>query len=323
MLTRREWLAASASTLGMLAARPAFAQDYPAKPVRVIVPYAAGGATDTLTRLLATRIDTELKQSIVVDNRGGGASQVGTQAVATAPPDGYTIGMMDSAFVTNPGLFRDKLPYDTRKDFAPISLVATAPLVLVVHPSVPASTAQELVAHAKQKPEMTFALPGLGTPTHLAGEQLRQVTGIAFTSVPYRGAGPSIADFIAGQVQMTFATVPSILEHVRAGRARALGMVGDRSPLLPDVPTMSEAGLAGVDAALMFGLVAPAATAQPIIDRLSAATAVSVTTDPLRARLLDLGFTPIGSKPEVLRARIDADIAKWTRVIEAGNIKPN
>jgi tripartite-type tricarboxylate transporter receptor subunit TctC len=323
MHTRREWLAASASALTVLAARPAFAQDYPSKPVRVIVPYAAGGATDTLARLVATRIDTELKQSIVVDNRGGGASQVGTQAVATAPPDGYTIGMIDSAFTINPGLFAGKLPYDTVKDFAPVSLVATAPLVFVVHPSVPASTAQELVALAKQKPGMTFALPGLGTPTHLAGEQLRQVTGIAFTSVPYRGAGPSIADFIAGQVQMTFATVPSILEHVRAGRARALGMVGDRSALLPNVPTMSEAGLNGVDAALMFGLVAPAATAQPIIDKLSAAVTASVTTDPLRARLMDLGFMPVGSKPEVLRARIDADIAKWTRVIEAGNIKPN
>jgi tripartite-type tricarboxylate transporter receptor subunit TctC len=323
MHTRREWLAASASALTVLAARPAFAQDYPSKPVRVIVPYAAGGATDTLARLVATRIDTELKQSIVVDNRGGGASQVGTQAVATAPPDGYTIGMIDSAFTINPGLFAGKLPYDTVKDFAPVSLVATAPLVFVVHPSVPASTAQELVALAKQKPGMTFALPGLGTPTHLAGEQLRQVTGIAFTSVPYRGAGPSIADFIAGQVQMTFATVPSILEHVRAGRARALGMVGDRSALLPNVPTMSEAGLNGVDAALMFGLVAPAATAQPIIDKLSAAVTASVTTDPLRARLMDLGFMPVGSKPEVLRARIDADITKWTRVIEAGNIKPN
>jgi tripartite-type tricarboxylate transporter receptor subunit TctC len=323
MLTRREWLAAaSASALGALAAHSAHAQDYPSRPVRVIVPYAAGGATDTLTRLLATRLDPELKQSIVVDNRGGGASQVGTQAVATATPDGYTIGMIDSAFTINPGLFAGKLPYDTRKDFAPISLVATAPLVLVVHPSVPASTAQELVAHAKQTPAMTFALPGLGTPTHLAGEQLRQVTGIAFTSVPYRGAGPSIADFIAGQVQMTFATVPSILEHVRAGRARALGMVGDRSALLPGVPTMSEAGLAGVDAALMFGLVAPAATPPPVIDRLSAAAAVCVTTDPLRARLIELGFAPIGSKPEVLRARIDADIAKWTKVIEAGNIKP-
>ena len=179
MLTRRDWLAASGSFIGALVARgSAFAQDYPSKPVRVIVPYAAGGATDTLARLLATRIDQELKQSVVIDNRGGGASQVGTQAIATAPPDGYTIGMIDSAFTINPGLFAGKLPYDTRKDFAPISLIATAPLVFVVHPSVAGQSAQELVALAKQKPGMTYALPGLGTPVHLAGEQLRQATGI-------------------------------------------------------------------------------------------------------------------------------------------------
>jgi tripartite-type tricarboxylate transporter receptor subunit TctC len=322
MLTRREWLAASACVL-VARAGPALAQDYPAKPVRMIVPYAAGGATDTLARLVATRIDQELRQSFVVDNRGGGASQVGTQAIAAAPADGYTIGMIDSAFVINPGLFAGKLPYDTRKDFAPISLIATAPLVFVVHPSVEAKSAQELVALAKQKPGMTYALPGLGTPVHLAGEQLRQATGIDVVSVPYRGAGPSIADFIAGVVQMTFATVPSILEHVRAGRARALAVVGARSPLLPDVPTMAEAGLGGVDAGLMFALVAPAATPQAIIDRLSEAATASVATDPLRSRLVALGFVPIGSKPAELRARVDAEITKWSRIIEAGSIKPN
>jgi tripartite-type tricarboxylate transporter receptor subunit TctC len=323
MLTRRTWLAVSGSLIALVArGTRALAQDYPSKPVRVIVPYAAGGATDTLARLLATRIDQELKQSVVIDNRGGGASQVGTQAVATAPPDGYMIGMIDSAFTINPGLFAGRLPYDTRRDFAPISLIATTPLVFVVHPSVEARSAQELVALAKRTPGMTYALPGLGTPTHLAAEQLRQATGIEVVAVPYRGAGPSIADFIAGQVQMTFATVPSILEHVRAGRARALAMVGQRSPLLPDLPTMTEAGFQ-VDAGLMFGLVAPAATPAAIVTRLSEAATVSVTTDPLRSRLVELGFVPIGSKPEELRARIEADIAKWSRIIEAGNIKPN
>src|SRR6185312_15246623 len=204
--------------------------------------------------------------SVVIDNRGGGASQVGTQAIAAAAPDGYTVGMIDSAFTINPGLFAGRLPYDTIRDFAAVSLVATAPLVLVVHPSVAAASAQQLLALAKQKPgSLTYALPGLGTPVHLAGEQLRQVAGIDVVSVPYRGAGPSIADFIAGQVQMTFATIPSILEHVRAGRARALGIVGERSPLLPDVPTMAQTGLPGLDAALMFGLVVPAATPAAIV----------------------------------------------------------
>jgi tripartite-type tricarboxylate transporter receptor subunit TctC len=322
MLTRRALIATSASFTGGLLARPAFAQEYPTRPVRIIVPYAAGGATDILARLLATALEHELRQSFVVDNRGGGASQVGTQAIATAPPDGHTIGLIDSAFTINPGLFAGKLPYDTRKDFAAVSLIATAPLVFVVHPSVAAKSPQELVALAKQKPGMTYALPGLGTPVHLAGEQLRQVAGIDVVSVPYRGAGPSIADFIAGQVQMTFATVPSILEHVRAGRARALAMVGERSPLLPDVPTMAEAGLAGIDAALMFGIVVPVAAPALIVAFLSEAAALTTRSDPLRARLTELGYVAIGSSPQDFRARIEADIAKWSRIIEAGNIKP-
>lgn len=324
MLTRRDCLAALALTAGAIAPRAACAQDYPSKPVRMIVPYAAGGATDTLARLLATRLDQELKQSVVVDNRGGGASQVGTQAIATAPADGYTIGMIDSAFTINPGLFAGKLPYDTVKDFAPISMIATAPLVLVVHPSLAVRSVRELVTLAKARPEnITFALPGLGTPVHLAGEQLRQVAGIEIVAVPYRGAGPSIADFIAGQVQMTFATIPSILDHVRGGRARALAIIGERSALLPDVPTMAEAGLPGIDAALMFGLVAPATLPSAIVARLSAAATASVRAEPLRSRLLELGFVPLGTTPDVFRERIHADIAKYARIIEAANIQPN
>jgi len=320
MLTRRAFVAAA----GTLVTHLAFAQDYPARPVRVIVPYPPGGATDVLARLIATRLEQELKQSFVIDNRGGGASQVGTQAIATAPPDGYTIGLIDSAFTINPGLFAGKLPYDTLKDFAAVSLVATAPLVLVAHPSLGVKTAQELVALAKRKPGgISFALPGLGTPVHLAFEQLRQVAGIELVAVPYRGAGPSIADFIAGQVQATFATVPSILEHVRGGRARALGMVGERSPLLPDVPTMAEAGLADIDAALMFGIVVPAATPATILNRLSEAAVAAVRTQPLRGRLEELGYVPVGSTPDEFRTRIAADIAKWSRIIAAGNIRPN
>ncbi|MEJ0075557.1 MAG: tripartite tricarboxylate transporter substrate binding protein [Alphaproteobacteria bacterium] len=320
MLSRRSLIAAS----GALLTHSAFAQDYPARPVRIIVPYPPGGATDVLARLLAPRIDQELKQSFVIDNRGGGASQVGTQAIAAAPPDGYTIGLIDSAFTINPGLFAGKLPYDTLRDFAAVSLVATTPLVLVVHPSVGVKTLQEVVALAKQKPgSISFALPGLGTPVHLAFEQLRQVAGVDVVAVPYRGAGPSIADFIAGQVPATFATIPSILEHVRGGRARALGILGERSPLLPDVPTMTEAGLPGIDAGLMFGIVVPVATPTMNVNRLSEAAAVTVRTEPLRGRLEELGYVAIGSTPAEFRARIAADIAKWSRIIETGNIRPN
>jgi len=323
MLTRRNWLAAFGAVAGAIATRAARAQGYPAKPIRMIVPYAAGGATDTLARLVANDIALELKQTIVVDNRGGGASQLGTQAIANAAPDGYTIGMIDSAFTINPGLF-GKLPYDTVRDFAAIALVATAPLVLVVHPSVAAVSARELVALARAKPGgLSFALPGLGTPVHLAGEQLKQTAGIDFVAVPYRGAGPSIADFIAGQVQMTFATIPSILDHVREGHARALAIIGARSPLLPDVPTLAEAGFPAIDVTLMFGLIAPAAAPAAARMRLNAAVATAVRADPLRARLTVLGFAPAGSGAEEFRKLIQADIAKYARIIEAGQIKPN
>ena len=208
MLTRREWLAALASVLGALAARPAFAQDYPARPVRMIVPYAAGGATDSWPAS-SRRLESELGPAVVVDNRGGGASQVGTQAIASAPPDGYTIGLIDSAFTINPGLFGARLPYDTRERLR-AGVADRHRAAGARGASLGAGQHRAGVGRARQsqKPGMTYALPGLGTPVHLAGEQLRQVAGIEIVSVPYRGAGPSIADFIAGQVQMTFATVP-------------------------------------------------------------------------------------------------------------------
>jgi tripartite-type tricarboxylate transporter receptor subunit TctC len=319
MLSRRQWLAGAAA----LAASPAAAQDYPTRPVRVIVPYAPGGASDILARLVQPHLERALGQSFVVDNRGGGASQVGTQAIATAAPDGYLIGVIDSAFVINPGLFAGKLPYDTRKDFAPISLLATTPLVLVVHPSVAANSAQELVALAKAKPgEITFASAGLGTAIHLAGEQFRQVAGVDINHIPYRGGGPSVIDLLAGKVNFTFSTIPSIHEHVRAGRVRALGVTGMRSSHLPDVPSMAEAGLAGVDSSPLFGMVAPAAVPAAIVSRLSEAAARAVREGALNQRLIEIGYVPVGSGPAEFRTRIDEEVDKWTRIIQTANIKP-
>ena len=303
--------------------RSTAAQDYPQRPVRVIVPYAPGGASDILARLIQPHLERALGQSFVVDNRGGGASQVGTQAVATAAPDGYTIGVIDSAFVINPGLFAGKLPYDTRKDFAPVSLLATTPLVLVVHPSVPAATAQELVALAKAKPgEITFASAGLGTAIHLAGEQFRQVAGVEINHIPYRGGGPSVIDLIAGKVNFTFSTIPSIHEHVRGGRVRALGVTGERSSHLPDVPSLAEAGLAGVDSSPLFGIVAPAAVPESIVARLSEAATGAVRAGALHQRLIEIGYVPVGSSPAEFRARIDQEVDKWTRIIQTANIRP-
>ena len=302
----------------------ALAQDYPQRAVRVIVPYAPGGASDILARLIQPHLERALGQSFVVDNRGGGASQVGTQAIATATPDGYTIGIIDSAFVINPGLFAGKLPYDTIKDFAPVSLLATSPLVLVVHPSVQAASAQELVALAKRKPgEVTFASAGLGTAIHLAGEQFRQVAQIEINHIPYRGGGPSVIDLLSGKVDFTFSTIPAILEHVRGGKVRALGITSAaRHTHLPDVPTMAEAGLAGVNSAPLFGMVAPAATPPAVLARLNAAAANAVKSEALNARLIEIGYVPVGNTADEFRARIAAEIDKWTRIIQAANIKP-
>jgi tripartite-type tricarboxylate transporter receptor subunit TctC len=273
--------------------------------------------------LIQAPLERALGQSFVVDNRGGGASQVGTQAIATAAPDGYTIGVIDSAFVINPGLFAGKLPYDTLKDFAPVSLLATTPLVLVTHPAVAANSAQELVALAKRKPgEVTFASAGLGTAIHLAGEQFRQVAGVEINHIPYRGGGPSVIDLLAGKVDFTFSTIPSIHEHVRGGRVRALAVTGARSSHLPDVPSMAEAGLTGVDSSPLFGMVAPAATPPAIVARLSEMAARAVREGALNQRLTEIGYVPVGSSPAEFRVRIAQEIDKWTRIIQTANIKP-
>ncbi|MCK1691893.1 tripartite tricarboxylate transporter substrate binding protein [Bradyrhizobium sp. 145] len=304
--------------------RTAKAQNYPQRPVKIIVPYAAGGASDIIARLISPEMERTLGQPFIVDNRGGGASMVGTQAVATASPDGHTIGIVDSAFVINPSLFRAKLPYNTKTDFGPISLLATSPLVLVVHPSVPANTLQEFVALAKAQPgKINFASAGLGTAIHLAGEQLRQAAEIDIFHVPYRGGGPAITDLIGGQVQMTFATVAAIGQQVRQRVVRALAVTGDsRVAQLPDVPTMAEAGLPAVDATPIFGMVGPAALAPLIIDMLAEVARKTFKGEALRFRMTELGFVSVGSSPSEFATRINEEIAKWTGIVEKGNIQP-
>ena len=320
-LSRRSLIAGAAAAA--LGPRPAAAQTYPQRPVRLIVPYAVGGATDILSRLLSAQIERDLGQSLIVDNRGGGASMIGTQAVAIAPPDGYTIGIIDTAFMVNPSLFGAKVPYNTQRDFIPMSFLARTPLVLLVHSSSPVKTVQELVTLAKSKPsQLTYASAGLASGIHLASEQFRQIAGVEAIHVPYRGGGPAILDFVGGKIDFTFTTIPSIIEHVRSGRVRPLGVTTPRVPQMPDVPSLSEIGLAEVDAALDIGIVAPAGTPPAIVTRLSQAAAQAVKTDPLRQRMIDIGYLPIGSTPEEFRKHIDSEITKWARVVAAGNIRP-
>jgi tripartite-type tricarboxylate transporter receptor subunit TctC len=324
-LNRRALIGGTTALAGStLLAQHAAAQSYPQRAVRLIVPYAPGGGTDVFSRLLVSQIEKEFGQTLVIDNRAGGASVIGTQAVANAQPDGYTIGMMDSAFFTNPGLLKDKLPYDTRKDFIPVSLLSRTQLVLCVHPSSPFKTAQELVTFAKANPgKLTFASAGIGTGIHLAGEQFRQVAGIEIVIVPYRGGAPALADFLSGKVDFTFGAVPTIREHILGGKARGLGVTRGRAPQLPDIPSMEELGFGRVDSASEMGLIVPAATPAPIVEKLQRVAAEAVKDAAFRQSLLERGFQPIGSTTEEFRAHVDREIDKWIRIIAAGDIKPD
>lgn len=304
-------------------AKRAHAQAYPQRPVRVIVPYAAGGASDIVARLVAQGMGQSLGQSLFVENRGGGASMIGTQAIASAQADGYTIGVVDTAFTINPGLFGAKLPYDTQRDFTPISLLARTSLVLVVPASLPVTTVQDLVARAKAKPgAMTMATAGLGTAVHLGCEQFRQEAGIDVVPVAYRGGGPSIIDLLAAKVDFTFSTVPAVLEHIRAGKLKALGITTGRVEQLPGIPSMAEAGLPGVDAAPDFGLVGPAKLPAEIVAKLSSIVQATVKSDDMRQRMKAIGFDAVGSTPQEFSAHIETAIEKWRRIIVTGNIKP-
>ncbi len=315
---------AAALAAGALPLR-ALAQSYPAGPVKIIVPYPPGAATDTLARVMAQSLQQGLGSNFIVENRGGGGTQIGTKAIAAAGADGLTLGFIDTAFVINPGLFGSNLPYDTQKDFSPVSLMATAPLVLIVHSSVPAADIKQFLALAKaQAGKLNYGSAGVGSAPHLAGEQLRHAAAIDINHVPYRGGSTVLNDLIAGHIQFGFTTVPTMIEHIRSGAVKAMAVTGSaRAAQLPQVPTMAEAGLAAVDASPLFGLIAPAKLPQALLDRLATVAGPSVSSGPLNARLKEMGFIPAGSSPEEFRARIDSEIKKWSAVIKAGNIKPN
>ncbi|MBK5960457.1 hypothetical protein CCR97_19975 [Rhodoplanes elegans] len=307
---------------GLLGGR-AHAQTYPQRPIKIVVPYAAGGASDIVARLVAVPMGQDLGQSLYVDNRGGGASQIGTQAIASSAPDGYAIGVVDSAFTINPNLFAGKLPYDTVRDFTPISLLARTSLVLVVPASLPVSSVKELIALGKAKPgSLTMATAGIGTAVHLGCEQFRQEAGLDVVSVPYRGGGPAIMDLIAGKVDFNFSTIPAVLEQIRTGKLKALGVTTGRVSHLPDVPSMAEAGLPKVDAAPDFGLVGPAGLPPDILAKLAKAAQAAVRDAATRKRMEEIGYQPIGSTPAEYAAHIATMIDKWKHIIAVGNIKP-
>ncbi|KAF1018787.1 MAG: hypothetical protein GAK30_03501 [Paracidovorax wautersii] len=323
VLSRRHWMGATAGWTLAAPQGTAFAQSAPTGPVKIIVPYPPGAATDALARLLAQALEGAVGATFIVDNKGGGATQIGTKAVAAAAPDGQTLGFVDTAFVINPGLFGDALPYDTLRDFTPVSLMAKAPLVLVVHPSVQAQDIRAFVALAKASPgTLNYGSADMGSAPHLAGEQLARAAGIRINHIPYRGGGTVLSDLLAGHIQFGFTTVPTMLAHIRSGAMRALAVTSP-SGLLAGVPTFADAGLAGVDARPLFGLVAPARTPAAVVSRLSDAAVNAVQKGPLRERLQEQGFTPLGLPAAAFQARIATEIAKWREVIRAGGIKPD
>lgn len=311
------WLCSSMSAGTAFAAEQAF----PNRVVRIVVPLAPGGGTDNLTRIMAPRLGEILGQQVIVDNRPGAGGQIGTEAVARAAPDGYTILNVESSFSSNPSLF-SKLPYDTLRDFAPISLLATTPNVLIVHPSVPARSLKELVALGKANPKLfTFAMGGLGTATHLGLEQFKAATKIDLVVVPYKSGGLATADVLAGHVAMLFGGTSSASGYVRAGRLRAIAVTGGaRNPSLPDVPTFRELGMNEVDSVSTFGSVAPAATPKESVATLNSAMRQALQSADVRKLLVARGYDIVGSSQEEFGVGIRNDMAKWDKVVRDAKI---
>jgi len=302
----------------------AHAQVYPAKPLRMIVAYPPGGGTDIVGRMLAQKLGESLGQSGGVENRGGASGNIGTELAARAVPDGYTILMGNVApNAINVSLFKD-LPFDPVADFAPVSLVASTPNILVVHPSTPARTVKEVIALAKAKPgTLNFASAGMGSSSHLAGELFRILAGADIVHVPYKGAGPAMVDVLSGQVQLYFATMPAAMPHVKPGKLAPVAVTSARrSQALPDLPTVAESGVPGYEASTWYGVLAPAHTPSAVVARLHGDIAKILGDAALHARLADQGFDPVGSSPEEFGAYIKSEILKWGKVIRDAGIRP-
>lgn len=320
----KKFPAACLVSIFVVAATAAFgAERYPSKPVRLIVPFAAGGNVDIVTRVIARKLTENLGQQVVIDNRGGAGGVIGTELAARALPDGYTLLMVSASHVTNPSL--RKLPYDTEKDFAAISVVVDVPVILVVHPSLPVRTVPELIALAQAKPgQLNYGSGGNGTGAHLAAELLKSAAAVNIVHIPYKGIGLALVDLLGGQLQVMFSAIPSVMPHVRQGRLRALGVAAaQRSPVLPDVPTIRETGTPGVEASVSFTLLAPAATPKKIIARLNSETVKALRAPEIKERLVSEGAAPIGNSPDEAARFLAAEIARWTSVIKALGLRPD
>ena len=304
------------------AAAPAPAKNYPMKPIRFIVPFAPGGTTDIVARFIGQKLGDDLGQPLIVDNRGGAGGTIGTDMLAIALPDGYTIMLNHVGLAYNVSLY-DRLPYDTIKDLAPISLVGNTPNVLVINTGFKIRSVKELVDTARAKPEqVSYGSGGVGSSGHLAVEMLQQVAKVKFLHIPYKGAGPALTDTVSGQVQFMITTMPAVVNHVKNGRLRALAVSGSkRSPAMPDVPTVIENGVPGYDYTTWYGILAPAGMSKPLAARLLQSVHAAVAAPDLRERLMQNGMEPETNTPDKFAALIKSDIGKWSKIIRTAGIK--
>ena len=297
------------------------AQAYPSKPIRLLVGFPPGGTNDIVARIVAPKLGAYLGQQVVVDNRGGANTAIATELGARAVPDGYTLLFNAPGHATNPSLM--KLPFDSVKDFAFISMIAEAQNLLVTHPSLPVRTVKELIAISRRHPgQINYGSSGTGSTVHLSAELFQYMTGVKWVHIPYKGGGPGVVALLAGEVSLYFGNVPTVIRQARDGKLRAIAVTGPkRTPAAPDVPTIAESGVEGYQVTTFYGLSVPAKTPKAICDRLHVETVKAVNAPEVREKLLGLGADPVGSTPEQYTAFIQAEIAKWAKVIKAAGIK--
>ena len=301
------------------------ALDYPTHPITLIVPYAPGGGNDVLARGVAEPMSKALGQPIVIENHGGAGGSIGTRQVAKSAPDGYTLGLGGTGTLAIDPTLYPNAGYDPRKDFAPVGLIATSPLIILVNPSLPAHNVQELIALAKAQPgKLNYASAGRGSGIHLGTVLFALTAGIELTHVPYRGTGPALTDLLGGHVAIYFSSLPSAVGLVMDGKLRALGVTGlKRSAIFPDVPTVAEQGLPGFEAVLHYGIVAPAGTPRPIVDKLNAALRAALNSDEVHRRIATEGAEPLPTTPDEYAADIDREETKWSALVKKSGAKAN
>jgi tripartite-type tricarboxylate transporter receptor subunit TctC len=315
--------ALSAAALTLAAATAASAQDFPTRPITLVVPYAAGGGNDAMGRIAGELMSKSLGVPIVIENRGGAGGSIATRAVAKAAPDGYTLAIGGTGTLAmNPTLVPN-IGYDPRKDFAPVGLIGASQLILLMHPSVPVTSVKELIAYVKANPgKLNYASSGVGSGIHLSTEYFLHEAGIKITHIPYKGTGPALTDMVGGHVSMYLASMPPAVGLVRSGQVRALAVTGPtRSPVLPEVPTVAEAALPGFSAVLRYGIVAPAGTPREVIGKLNAALRTAVMSDELKVKLAADGTEPLASTPEEYADDIDKEETKWSKIVRASGAK--